>query len=264
MSDRKEDEGGLALCRRGFLRVALGAATTAVLPGGLIRTALARQAPANNLVFALVNHGGVPNPRPTALRRLAWEITRRTSIAAELESTVVRPEERKLFYHPLLVLAGEDGFSTPGSEGITNLRRHLTYGGMMIVDSTSGGEGSPFDRSVRSLLEEVFPGRPLRPIPRDHVLYKSFYLLDGPSGRVIRKPYLEGILIDDRFAVVYSQNDLLGAYARDDLGMWELEVEQRQREMAFRLGVNIVMYAMCLDYKEDQVHIPFILKRRRS
>ena len=64
--------------------------------------------------------------------------------------------------------------------------------------------------------------------------------------------------------MVYSQNDLLGAWARDDLGMWEYEVEPRQRENTFRFGVNLVMYAMCLDYKDDQVHLPFILKRRKS
>ena len=38
---------------------------------------------------------------------------------------------------------------------------------------------------------------------------------------------------------------------------------ERQREMAFRLGINLAMYALCLDYKADQVHVPFILKKRR-
>ncbi len=261
MSDR---ETKIGLGRRELLRAALASAVAAMVPGAIPRALLATGARANNLVFALVDHGSGPNPRPTALRRMAWELTRRTSIAAELESVLLRPEDPRLFYHPLLVLAGADGFRPPSTAGQANLRRHLTYGGMLLVDSTEGGEGSPFDLSVRDLLEKVLPGRPLRPIPRDHVLFKSFYLLDGPSGRVIRRPYLEGISVDDRFAVVYSHNDLLGAWARDDLGMWEMEVEQRQREMAFRLGVNIVMYSMCLDYKDDQVHIPFILKRRRS
>ncbi len=263
MSNGESDKIG-AMRRREFLRLALGSAAALALPGGAARTALAMTARANNMIFALVDHGPGANPRPTALRRMAWELTRRTSIAAELESVLIRPEDPRLFYHPFLVLAGEDGFPLPGDAGLSNLRRHLTYGGMLLVDSTEGGEGSPFDRSVRSLLEKVLPGRPLRPIPRDHVIYKSFYLLDGPSGRIIRQPYLAGVQIDDRFGVIYSLNDLLGAWARDDLGMWELEVEQRQREMAFRLGVNLAMYSMCLDYKDDQVHIPFILKRRRS
>ncbi len=219
---------------------------------------------ANNLNFGLLDHGPGSNPRPTALRRMAWELTRRTSIAAELETKLVRPEDPRLFYLPFLVLAGKDEIELPSEAGLSNLRRHLTYGGMLLIDSTEGGPDSPFDRSVRTLLEHVLPGQGLQPVPRDNVLYQSFYLIENPSGRVIRRPYLEGILTDERYAVVYSQNDLLGAWARDDLGMWEHEVEQRQREMAFRLGVNLVMYAMCLDYKEDQVHIPFILKRRRG
>ena len=53
---------------------------------------------------------------------------------------------------------------------------------------------------------------------------------------------------------------------RDNYGTWEHECYpggERQRELAFRLGVNLVMYALCLDYKTDQVHVPFIMKRRR-
>ena len=68
------------------------------------------------------------------------------------------------------------------------------------------------------------------------------------------------------FDVLYSGNDLIGAYAKDSLGAWEMEVTpggDTQREKAIRLGVNLAMYALCLDYKEDQVHIPFIMKRRR-
>jgi len=57
-----------------------------------------------------------------------------------------------------------------------------------------------------------------------------------------------------------------GAWARDNFGAWEHEVipgGESQREMAFRLGINLAMYALCLDYKTDQVHVPFILRRRQ-
>jgi len=66
--------------------------------------------------------------------------------------------------------------------------------------------------------------------------------------------------------VLLSVDDLGGAWARDSLGNWEHMVTpggEPQRELAFRLGVNIVMYALCVDYKDDQVHVPFILKRRK-
>ena len=36
---------------------------------------------------------------------------------------------------------------------------------------------------------------------------------------------------------------------------------ERQREMVFRFGVNLAMYALTGNYKADQVHIPAILRR---
>jgi hypothetical protein len=65
--------------------------------------------------------------------------------------------------------------------------------------------------------------------------------------------------------VVLSPMDMLGAWARDGFGRWEYEMSsgnESEREYAIRMGVNLVMYALCVNYKDDQVHIPFILKRR--
>src|SRR3989454_5296361 len=120
--------------------------------------------------------------------------------------------------------------------------------------------------SARQLDSRIVPAAQLGRVPRDHVLYKSFYLLDGPSGRVASSPDLEALELGGRLAVLYSGNDLVGALSRDSLGTWEFEVTpggELQREKSIRLGVNVAMYALCLDYKEDQVHIPFIMKRRR-
>ena len=53
---------------------------------------------------------------------------------------------------------------------------------------------------------------------------------------------------------------------KDEFGQWDYDVGaggEVTREMTFRLGVNLIMYALCLDYKDDQVHLPYILKRRR-
>jgi hypothetical protein len=220
--------------------------------------------PSSQLTFALFDYGPGADPRPTALRRLAWEIVKRTSIECRLETRHLAPGDPALFKHPLLFLAGSGRLPALGAGQVAALRRYLTYGGTLVVDSTEGGAGAPFDRSVREMLAAVLPRDELRAIDRDHVLYKSFYLLDGPAGRVRRRPYLEGIALDGRMAVIYSLNDLLGAWARDDLGTWEFEMDARRRELSFRLGVNLVMYALCLDYKDDQVHLPFILKRRKT
>ena len=71
---------------------------------------------------------------------------------------------------------------------------------------------------------------------------------------------------EGRAAVLYSANDILGACERDVFGRWAKPVAPggtRQRELAQRLGVNIVLYALTLDYKQDLVHLPLILERRR-
>ncbi|MBW7941891.1 MAG: DUF4159 domain-containing protein, partial [Candidatus Kuenenia stuttgartiensis] len=83
--------------------------------------------------------------------------------------------------------------------------------------------------------------------------------------RIMEKTFLEGITLGNRTVIIYSHNDLGGAWAKDPLGTWEYEVipgGERQREMAFRLGINIIIYALTGDYKQDQVHLPFIMKRR--
>jgi hypothetical protein len=74
------------------------------------------------------------------------------------------------------------------------------------------------------------------------------------------------MFVDNRLAVVISFNDVLGAMSRDAFGEWDHPTGDggmAARESSYRLAINLVMYALCLDYKEDQVHIPFILQRRR-
>ncbi len=115
-------------------------------------------------------------------------------------------------------------------------------------------------------MRRILPDNKLAPIPKDHVLYKSFYLIDEPLGRVKVSTRMQAIFDDDRLLAVVSPNDLTGAWARDSFGNWEYSVSpggDSQREMAFRLGINLVMYALTINYKADQVHVPFILKRRQ-
>jgi hypothetical protein len=212
--------------------------------------------------------GGNWDPRPTALRRLLWEVDKRTSVDTALESVQVKLEAEKLHQTPFLCLAGDRAFAMPSEKELSTLRRFLTFGGFLLIDSAEGRVGGDFDASVRRLVDELFPrpAKGLEALPTDHVVYKSFYLIEHAVGRLELQPQLEGLTHDGRAAIVYSQNDLLGAWARDNYGTWENECYpggERQREMAFRVGVNLVMYALCLDYKTDQVHVPFIMKRRR-
>ncbi len=247
--------------RRSFLRSLALASAAALLP----RRARAF-GDAARLVFAQVRHGGRWDPRPGGLSRLAWEIARRTSIETSPVAHPLGLADPDLFRFPLVVLQGDDGFPLPGDAEVSALRRYLSYGGLLLLDDASGTPGGNFQLSARALLKATLPAGALARVPRDHVVYKSFYLLDGPVGRVAVTPDLEAVELGGRLGVLYSGNDLVGALSKDSLGSWEKEVipgGELQREKAIRLGVNIAMYAMCLDYKEDQVHIPFILKRRR-
>jgi hypothetical protein len=219
------------------------------------------------LRFARLHLPDLPNPRPTALRRLAWEIERRTSLVTVAEPTELRATDPELFRHPFLLLSGDRGFAPPTDAEVIRLRRFLTYGGFLLIDSAEGRASGRFDESVRKLLARTLPGDLPKPVADDHVMWKSFYVLREPSGRILAAPYIEAVQRDRRLSVVYTQNDLTGALARDGFGRWEHEVipgGEAQREKAFRFAVNVVMYAFCLDYKTEQAHIEFILKTRRQ
>jgi len=216
--------------------------------------------------FALLKYPGDWNPRPHGLPRLAWEVRRRTSIAVDLATAQVDAEGEDLFDFPFIVWQGTRSFAGLSETALNNLRHHLSSGGTLLIDVSDGGEGGGFEQAVRRELRRIFPDQALERVAPDHVIYKSFYLVDRHGGRSSVRPYLEGIFVEGRLAVIFSSNDLAGAMARDEYGEWDYDVGiggDAVREVSFRLGVNLVMYALCLDYKEDQVHIPFILERRR-
>lgn len=224
----------------------------------------------SEISVGVIAHGGQWDHRPEAVRRLLWEVAKRTSINAARERTVVRldddggAEARALPWQPLLVLTGE-GPMPPFSDGARRrLERHLRYGGLLLVDAPSPQD--PFLGAARKELSLVLPGVAEAPLSKEHVIMKSFFLLARAEGRLRHSEQLSGLSLSDRTSVIISDNDLLGAFERDRFGTWRYECEpdgDRQRERAFRLGTNILMYATCLDYKEDQVHIDFIMKKKR-
>jgi hypothetical protein len=253
----------VSLRRRDLLSLAVGGAVLGVVPRRL--AALGKH---SRFRFGQLQLGASWNPRPTALRRMAWELDKRTAISVELEAKPVELTDSALHETPFLYLAGDREFAIPSEVEVENLRRFLTFGGFLLIDSAEGSTEGAFDASVRRLIEALFPppAAGLAIVPKDHVVYKSFYLVDRPVGRVALSPTMEGVVRDDRLVIAYQANDLGGAWARDNFGNYELSCEpggERQREQAFRLGVNLVMYALCLDYKSDQVHVEYILRRRR-
>lgn len=226
---------------------------------------------ADRLDFALLALGPQPGPEDlSALERVAWELEKRTSVTAAPKPVVVAPTDAALRRHPLLAVHGRGSFAPLDERSLDALRGHLEAGGLLFIDGADAErplDDDPFDHDVRQLVRRIFPRAPLEPIPHDHVLYKTFYLIAAPLGRRARSATLEGVTIDGRLAIIYSRNDLLGALARDRLGAFAHLVEpggEVQRERALRTMLNIVMYALCLDYKGDQVHTDFLIKSGRG
>jgi len=214
---------------------------------------------------ALAKHGGTWDSRTNGLRRLAWEVSSRTSVEVLPSVRAVSLADRDLFKSPFVYLGSEGALPPLTDAEVANLRRYLTYGGFLLAESNDPSRPD-FDQSFRRELARVLPQSELAPVPQEHVVYKTFYLLDHPSGRLLESPTLEMAKVGKRAAVIYSRNDMAGAWSRDDRGDWEFDVTpggEAQREYAIRTGVNLVMYALCLDYKDDAVHLKFIMSRRR-
>jgi|TARA_B110000014_G_C20126276_1_gene600286 hypothetical protein len=210
--------------------------------------------------------GGNDNPRPEALRSLLAQVTRRTSIEVNREPIELNISDPALFRHPFIYMGGDQEFDPFPEKDLKVLRNYLSYGGFLFIDDNSAQAESAFDVSIRKMILALFPQNPLRKIQRDHSIYRSFYLLNTVSGRSIVKPYLQGISIKGRTVLVYSSNDQAGAWSLNKLGQWNYDViagGHKQRQLSIRLGVNIIMYALTLDYKKDMVHLPIILERLR-
>lgn len=221
---------------------------------------------ASRFVPGVARHQGRWDLRGSGLRRLAWELQRRTSVEVALEARPMALDSPHLFEHPFVYFSSDGEFPPLSGAEVENLRRFLTFGGFLFADANDGSDGAGFDASFREQMARVLPQSRLAPLPSTHVVFKSFFLLESAPGRLFSKPTLEACLINHRAAVVYSQNDVLGALNRDESGAWEFEPTpggSRQRELATRLAINVAMYALCLDYKDDAVHLPVIMNRRR-
>lgn len=219
----------------------------------------------NRVAIPVIDVGGDSSGRVRAPARLAWEAAKRTSIECVVEPVVVSLDSDALFDHTAAYWWGTGDFGPLGDERAARLRRWLQYGGFLIVDGDATADRG-FDQRIRAELARMFPAAPLKRLDGDHTVFKSFYLLRDAPGRTLHAPSLEGVEQDRRTMVVYSRNDMGGAWLRDEFGTWTYSCTpggERQRETAFRLGVNLLMYALCTTYKSDQVHIPFIMKRRK-
>jgi hypothetical protein len=212
--------------------------------------------------------GGV---RSTAPGRWAWELVRRTSAPARLVTSQVAADDPALIAEPFAVWAGDADMPALTAPEIRGLENFLKLGGVLLVDDSEPGRGD-FGRAARREIARVLPESPLVRLQArtegaatEHVIFKSYYLLDGPIGRVEGTPYVEGIVRGRNAQVIFLAHDLLGALARTQEGAWSLNCEPggyRQRQLAIRFAVNLAMYVLCSNYKDDQVHAQALMRRR--
>jgi hypothetical protein len=202
---------------------------------------------------------------------LTQMLSRRTSIEAQ-GAVGVDPEVDELGFYPVLywpMTAAQVPLSPAGQERINAFLRN---GGTILFDTrdsqlggfAGNGPGTQMLRRVTAGLDVP----PLATVPPDHVLTKAFYLLQEFPGRYaggdVWVEARETAANDGVSPVIVGGADWAAAWAIDGNGRPMAAVMpggERQREMAYRFGVNLLMYVLTGNYKADQVHIPAILER---
>lgn len=192
-------------------------------------------------------------------------------------------DELALF--PFLYWPVSAGQPLPSDEAYGRLNDYLRSGGMILFDTRDAdvagfGAASPNGRKLQQLARRL-DVPPLDPLPEDHVLTRTFYLLQDFPGRFTGREIwveaappdavrIEGMpfrnLNDGVTPVVFGGNDWAAAWAMSENGRYLLPVGrgragERQRELAYRFGVNLIMHVLTGNYKSDQVHVPALLER---
>src|SRR5215813_13452459 len=123
-------------------------------------------------VPGVAQHGGRWDGRLSGLRRLAWELQRRTSVEVVPEARALELTNPRLFDHPFLYFGGDGEFQPLSGPEVEALRRYLTFGGFVLADANDGSGGRGFDASFRKELARVLAGSALEPVPSTHVPFK--------------------------------------------------------------------------------------------
>lgn len=203
---------------------------------------------------------------PDAWTGLLFELIQTTSVEAIPRAVQVAPDDPALFQHPIAVLSGSGALPPIGDRAVEQLGRYLSYGGFLIVNDASGLLQSDFDLSIRSLVRRIFPNRQLEVLRSDHSVYRSFFLLQKPAGRVATHRFLEGVQSGSMNPLLYTRDDLVGALDRSPDGSYRNactpEGEDQRRE-AVKTAINMIMYALTSNYKQDQAHVKELMRNHR-
>lgn len=218
------------------------------------------------------------------LRGLSDTLFFRTSVEPA-DPIGVNLETDELAFFPMLYWPITPDQPRPSREAYSKLNEYLRSGGLILFDTRDAdlagfGASSPNGRKLQDLAAPLDIPR-LEPIPSDHVLTRTFYLLQDFPGRYTRRDVwveaappdaeaIEGMpfrnLNDGVTPVVIGGNDWASAWAVTSGGNAMLPIGrgfsgERQRELAYRFGVNLVMHVLTGNYKSDQVHVPALLDR---
>lgn len=216
------------------------------------------------LAFVASGDDDIDSVSRAGLHGLSVIVNRRTAV--ELGPPVgIDPETDELLFFPLLYWpVTEQG--APSPDAVARLREYLAAGGMILFD-TRDPNGAVSMNALRDLADSLeLP--PLVPVDSEHVLTRSYYLMrDFPgrwTGSLLWVEQAGERVNDGVSTVVAGSHDWAGAWAMDEYQRHMFAVVpggERQREMAYRFGINLIMYALTGNYKADQVHLPAILER---
>ncbi len=237
------------------------------------------------LAHVLTGNAEVDRVAQAGLYGLGETLWQRTSIEPE-PPMGVDIEKDDLAFFPFLYWPITPDQPIPSQAAYTKLNRFLRTGGMILFDTRDGDIAGLSDSSTPEgqMLKLIASGLdipPLEPIPKDHVLTRSFYLLQDFPGRYAGgtvwveaaapdAEQLEGMpfrnLNDGVTPVIIGGADWASAWALDENYMTMFPVGrgyagEKQREIAYRFGVNVIMHVLTGNYKSDQVHVPALLER---
>jgi len=221
----------------------------------------------DRFVWTQLQTGETWDPYPDAPSAVLNWLSDVTSVRVAPERRSISLRDPALFSSPFIYLAGASAPPELRDDELRRLRQYISGGGFLWIEDSGGGPPGSFDRWVRRELPRILPDADLKPLPSDHVLYRTFFLLRGPAGRVRVHGSVEGVDWASRIAVLYTRDDALGAWAKDALGK-PLRAcvpgGEAQRELAKRLTLNIVMYSLTGSYKADAVHQAAILDKLKA
>jgi hypothetical protein len=233
------------------------------------------------LAYVVTGDAAIDQASKAGLTGLTQALAARTALEAgdPIGIDIARDE---LSFFPLLYVPIAANQPLPSAAAIRKLDAFMKNGGTVLFDTRDamntrpGGEPTAETQALRRMLATLDIPE-LEPVPRDHVLTKTFYLLDRFPGRYgtgqtwvealppatdgERRPARAG---DGVSPIVITSNDLAAAWAVGRSGEPMFPVigaDPRQREMALRGGINLVMYTLTGNYKADQVHVPALLER---